>query len=270
MNSPYVVVAYLTGEKNDFLINDTPWSNKKWRSLYVVSPNCIASIKNYPYQNEELDMFVLNWIKELAEINLGWKYDTFRHYDADRDYDIIFKTEYMYNDFGALDRHFMYISNSFTTEDQCSINYSGKSQCMYCGKVDIYLEEEHFLQCNECNPIFYCDMCDKHMSNYDCSWVVDEKGDIISICPCCYEQSTVSFCHECDYDTIAHLVPIYIPDGETPNIASRTYCVCQRCVQESFIPTLTDRNGKRYCSDRSFFRWRGIKKLDLPIKLIFQ
>jgi hypothetical protein len=261
MNSPCVVMAYLTGEKNDFLINGTPWSNKKWRSLYVVSPDCIASIKNYPYQNEELDKFVLDWIKTLAENNLGWRYDTFERCSEDC---IIFETEYMYNDFDALDHHLMYINNSH----QCHINYSGKSQCMYCGEVDIYLEDESLLQCEQCNSNCYCEMCNEYMGG-DHHSIIDEWGNAIYICSDCHEQSPVSFCNECGWETIGPLTSIYLLDEETSNIASRAYCMCQQCLKYSFIPISTDLNNRRYSSNPSLFRRYGIKNLDCPIKLNF-
>ena len=265
MNSPCVVMAYLTGEKNDFLINGAPWSNKKWRSLYVVSPDCIASIKNYPYQNEELDKIALDWIKTLAENNMGWKYDTFELYNEEcKHINIAFETEYMYNDFGALNHHFMYVNNSH----RFLINYSGKSQCMYCGKVDIYLEDEGFLQCDQCNSNCYCEMCDEYMGR-DYHSITNEQGNAIYICSDCHEQNHVSICRECGWETIGPIIPVYLLDEKTSNIASRAYCMCQQCLKYSVIPISTDLDNRYYSSDSYFFRRYGIKNLECPIELNF-
>ena len=73
MNSPCVVVAYLSSDKaldwhwdDEMCGNKYKWNSKKWRSLFIVDKDFIINIKSYPYHNENL---VQAAIKELAKMS---------------------------------------------------------------------------------------------------------------------------------------------------------------------------------------------------------
>ena len=76
MNSPMVVEAYLEADHPYYPIDNRSWtwSNKRWRCLYIVHPDIITEIKQYPYHNEFLSKEVLGWLKELAQKNNNWAY----------------------------------------------------------------------------------------------------------------------------------------------------------------------------------------------------
>ena len=76
MNSPSVVVAYIKASEPMKIGNNMEWTNKKWRQLFIVDKDVILGIKDYPYRNPNLSCIVAKWLKELAETNLGWKYNT--------------------------------------------------------------------------------------------------------------------------------------------------------------------------------------------------
>lgn len=149
MNSPYVVVVYLKGSKT-MRYYTHKWNSKKWRNLFIVTPECIMGIKGYPYQSAELDGAALDMLKDLAEINLGYRYldKIYSHHfyencddveleDDECEYHTIhfeFETGYMYNDFGNSNTtHFLLSPDVFKNELNISCDYSGFSECMYCG-----------------------------------------------------------------------------------------------------------------------------------------
>lgn len=174
MNSPMVVVAYLTGNKTMRYYNHE-WNSKKWRNLFIVDKDIIIGIKGYPYQNEDFDTACLEALKELAEKNLGWTYgsEIYHHsFDGDRregiylenedEYlELTFRTNYMYNDFGnGNDTHFL-LSNK--REDNCiDLTYSGIPECMFCGGVvgiDVYINEADTVICESCVEYTTCEHC---------------------------------------------------------------------------------------------------------------
>ena len=69
MNSPCVVVAYLTSETPYQIDNNFNWSNKKWRQLFIVDTQVITGIKQYPYFNSAIEKITCDWLKELTEKN---------------------------------------------------------------------------------------------------------------------------------------------------------------------------------------------------------
>ena len=61
MNSPNVIVAYLKADKDMDLFacwgehdGEVRWNNKRWRELFVVSPEVLMGIKGYPFNDENL------------------------------------------------------------------------------------------------------------------------------------------------------------------------------------------------------------------------
>lgn len=198
MNSPFVVVAYLKS-KNDMNLcwNGTAyekWNNKKWRELFVVNEDCILNVKAYPFKSDELTLFCLNWLKELATKNIGWKYQNdYKKGDcsflADEGYH--FETNYMYNDIteDRYYRHFIYEGISHATEDKRTcINYSGAFTCMACGEVGKIIDDESgTLICVNCTPVI-CSCCGKYLFPD-----VDNIHFIGPYCEECYNNLNTDF-----------------------------------------------------------------------------
>ena len=205
MNSPVVVVAYLdSSEPMD--ICDLTWNNKKWRCLFIVDKDVILSVKDYPYCNSNLKLIVLNWLKELAEKNMGWHYYQSKPetYDTNKffvnpkypqnEFRILFSTNNMYNDVSKSD-HYIYLGeNICSDESTIYFSFSGSSQCISCGKSgsDIDLDGEISLVCSDCETIIRCSCCGERVS--DPIYVDGEP-----ICDYCYDNST-GRCELCEED----------------------------------------------------------------------
>lgn len=181
MNSPYVIEAYTLGEAK----GDDNWNNKKWRSQFLVVNNVIITkIKSYPYQCKSLEEFILNWLADLSKKNLDIKYN--ETIVETCKLPIIFKTNYMYNDFGTT-----YHCACFGEESVSSINYSGVMTCMYCGKK-FAPSGNNQLICQDCQG-HYCNFCGCSIGNDYCE---DGFGD--HYCSHCYQHNLVedAFTHE--------------------------------------------------------------------------
>lgn len=207
MNSCCVVVAYLKSNKDfnlytgcckDDYCNDelSIWNSKKWRSLFVVTPEVIANVKGYPYENSSLVQEILKWLGELANKNLNWNFDIDNIYPYkyrtsfelknQHTLSLHFSTYDMYNDFGSTD-HQCIVSDKIlsSNEDVCTfINYSGEASCMCCGEVTAFAaENEHLLICESCDTTPICHSCQGHIHEED-FYIVNEKY----YCSCCYDE----------------------------------------------------------------------------------
>ena len=155
MNSPYVVVAYLTASTpyhpND---NDFEWSNKKWRQLIIVDDNFICGVKPYPYHNDNLTAEAIKLVRELFHQNTDRKYQeeigtvAFKYEDSSefdifdsktgKCFNIEFETEKMYNDMAHIDNlHICMSEQAFDFDNMLMsyvMNYSGQYECMWCGR----------------------------------------------------------------------------------------------------------------------------------------
>ena len=200
MNSSCVIVAYLRDPNKNFLY----WNSKKWRELFIVNETLITGIKGYPYQSTELENYVIEMLRELAEKNWGCTYlDPTEKEVARSDYELTkiasdelgncycFTTNAMYNDFRSRNQehtHLIAVREGVANRD-IEIDYSGLSQCMVCGSTTTCFEDEGCLFCDDCikSPI-YC---------YDCGRIVDEE-DVISVaggiglCPECFRANTAT------------------------------------------------------------------------------
>ena len=220
MNSPIAIVAYLKssedmelGYKSGFY-----WSNKKWRQLFVVDKNVIAGIKEYPYYNKEITATVINWLKELAKVNLGinfldlqeCRYGASTFYldhlpEEKNNFELIFDTGWMYNDFGCVpDYHYVAFNEVLNPDDiapkgdynhmpRLRINYSGKAQCMICGKINPDLYNESSLACGDCEQFYTCDYCGGRYNPDEGSFYING----MEVCSYCYGNNTVH-CAICD------------------------------------------------------------------------
>lgn len=197
MNSPSVVVAYLTGSNNFGWCDGHTWNSKKWRSLFIVDENFIINVKGYPYQNDNL---VKEAIKKIASL-AGWgdvepqEYHLPDHHNEEGDFQyngktvsIDFTTGAMYNDFGSTS-HFIAVnpnlSQDYINHDYC---YSGRSECMVCGSTDSSCigpyNDEGALICSECDDSVTCDWCEHSV------YETYRTADGYDLCDYCYSEHT--------------------------------------------------------------------------------
>ena len=219
MNSPYVIVGYLKGDTPLNLLNfPVDIDNKKWRSLFVVHPEIITSIKSYPYYSGELMEIGIKKLKECAEKNLGYSYNDESSTSEDNYFTFFedfvgdnperfhlvyeFETSFMYNDFGTGGtKHHYYLAkdedhkifDSFVKYRDCYankwINYSGRFVCSNCGRVedlDDYSDPEGLsLICDSCYGYCECALCGRRIaSNEDTYETVDHD----CVCSRCIED----------------------------------------------------------------------------------
>lgn len=205
MNSPMVIVAYLTSS-NDMDVPKGTWNSKKWRELYIVNDSIITNVKAYPYKNENLTKEVIAWLKDLAEraglgkydeVPFSWNYNY--QGECERLYNhgltIRLETHFMYNDFDSDAGQWSYLGEAFQSGEW--INYSGESMCMCCGRTDGYYDGEGALVCDTCEEIFYCDDCGERIYDSDETYTVDGQ----TVCYGCYEHHTV----DCLYSDETHM-----------------------------------------------------------------
>lgn len=194
MNSPYVVVAYVESEHKQATFADITWNNKKWRELFLVTPNLITEIKPYPYINEFFTKEALRRLGALQpEANFSDAFEmpvrkTFTY----KDKKLVFRpcTNYMYNDFGLTvsKKHWALINENNLDSWQFNINYSGTMNCMSCGEeIDYEADYSNEVFCATClgETTFVCDCCGRTIRNNNESsyWVGDRL-----ICTNCYED----------------------------------------------------------------------------------
>ena len=160
MNSPFVVVAYLTSSTPmRFFSNE--WNSKKWRCLFIITPELITSVKGYPYNSHELNTIVINKLRKL--------YNEVEYADPE-EYEYMGKTEvslqgkrlefhsnHMYNDFGTT-THDGCIRTYDDGQDIIYVNYSGPAECMWCGD---YMDDvdDGDLVCKHCGNMHVCYEC---------------------------------------------------------------------------------------------------------------
>ena len=294
MNSPCVIVAYLNASEPMTIgsRDEWEWSNKKWRCLFIAHKNMIVSVKGYPYKNEDLTKITLNWIKELAEKNMGWTYwqnepEEFKYgkyfcnpnyIDEDEEgFKISFQTENMYNDIGST-TPFIYLSNDLYRKNVPEyrkgsptiyyFNFSGASQCMSCGKTNFDLDGESCLVCNDCEQVMRCHECGERIWEDSAYWIGDTR-----LCECCYDNLT-SRCSECEEDFFTddiNAFRIMLPiteevkeflDNEHPfyisnlqhSITLAEISMCDNCIRE-FAKGSLKSGGKVYEFRNEYGGW---------------
>lgn len=199
MNSPYVVVAYVESEhKQATFANSTiTWNNKKWRELFLVTPNLITEIKPYPYINEFFTKETLRRLGALQpEANFSNAFEMpVRKTFIYKDKELVFRpqTTYMYNDFGLTtsNKHWAIINEDNLDSWQTHINYSGAMNCMSCGEeIEYNVDYSNEVFCAPClgEITFVCDCCGRTVrnSNETNYWV----GNSL-ICEDCYENQVM-------------------------------------------------------------------------------
>lgn len=235
MNSPNVVVAYIKSNKSMPMPGGGEWNNKKWRELFIVDDKIITEIKPYPYVNPTITKIVLERLKAMAGSE---KYEKNIHiHNGSLSIEEGFKRNlgfeccYMYNDFGALDDgHRCYLSKDFRGECPVDlkyyreeINYSGISQCIWCGENitddDYYNDEyEGALICHSCYEGHYCAECGRWTS--EVYYLDDDENCKHPYCPYCWDEYTSTDpvdggrYHNDNFGNV-YIVPDFMRDGDT-------------------------------------------------------
>lgn len=241
MNSNNVFCVYYTSSKDDkgFVFdkkNGYEWNNKVWRGLVIATKEIIVSNKAYPYCSESTNKAAIAKIKELAETNMGYsyefgpeKYDDMTHIYTDYYLDnvstsisfndekskrkqILFRTNGMYNDMLENDTNYEYWCYRNKVKKKKLISYSGKSECMNCGKIN-YLEEDDYycegsrnylnagtLLCPECLDAHSCPNCGGYAGNRIKKIKVEGRrrtvcndcGSSYIMCPFCQNEAVVA------------------------------------------------------------------------------
>ena len=274
MNSPCVIVAYLSAEEDMIISGDDKWNNKKWRQLFIVDENCIMGIKAYPYQHIELTDTVIKWLRELAEERLGWSYFNeepitysnevpIENPITNSKFNFTFISIYMYNDIYTCKDHRMFVGTY--VEDDKKIYFSGASQCMFCGEVGADIETESMLCCAECDYMIRCAECGEIITGdeYHCH--------DLSLCEYCFYEytTTCEFCEEHEFDSEIIPVKLLARASITPNGSLTAYefeedirlcpcCFSSEEIKKIFKPDKGFMNFKY--EDRSPY-WREFKAI---------
>ena len=234
MNSPMVLVAYLESEEPMTLFENEKWNSKKWRELFIVNDSVITNIKSYPYKSEELTETALTWLKELAEKNTPAKYEDYIvHWNNENkdDDEILFErrirfrfsTNLMYNDFHANTGQSTYLGVKVKDDSILKFNYSGESECMFCGgPIDFdsdYEDMEKYLCCSECEGLSFCDRCDRLITDDDGYYYVDGER----LCEYCYEHATCETLFDGDVHLTDDCDRIYLAYDEDAPVEGREY-----------------------------------------------
>ena len=164
LNSSCIVVAYLKSTKTNMSYRGYEWNNKKWRQLFIVDQKFMLSIKGYPYENKELTMETMNFLRSLDNswnaAPAFWIENWHRNVPGSfGDYyvDLLPCTDYMYNDFGSVPHYLVINPSEGNNLHIGSYNYSGESECMCCG--DCLIPNEEVLLCDNCEPVPRCCEC---------------------------------------------------------------------------------------------------------------
>lgn len=237
MNSPCVVVGYLTSSKPYYFkyneeVERYKWNNKKWRCLFVVDKDFIVSIRDYPYDNPQLLQLCM---EKLAKLSGFTDYLYEPKYVANKDnvltkngyiFNPKFRTSVMYNDLNCRYDYQVIINSSFNCNlNKTLYNYSGLSECMECGETFEYEEwtgkqgSEQDLVCMKCNPKTCCDHCD---------YIIYDDGDKYYFgenvyCNCCINKVATYDNVTYDYIENEEAVTIYLNDtfDKTENVKNK-------------------------------------------------
>lgn len=268
MNSGCIVIAYLKSSSDMTVPFGHQWNNKKWRQLYIVTPHIITGIREYPYENPELNSITLKWLRELVCANTTWGpfQDTLSTVkngcglqntiaELDHPVSLDFYTNMMYNDFHC--ERPAYIA--LTIPEKYDLCFSGESECMQCGDVIVDNDNTNGLVCGSCDGHVWCSECGERIHQSDA--ITTPDGCIV--CAYCYDNHYVS-CNECD-ETVheSYITPVYLRhNGE---VTSYHYDVCDACIaSEAFAK----RFGKTAHSAPKDHPWWGERTVVDLINLV--
>ena len=256
MNSPVVVVAYITTKPYYPANTSIEWTSKSWRELIIVHPNTICSVKSYPYYNIAFDKALVNWLADLVEEKTEWRYnrkkpqetlESCSYIEAWKDkenenncFTLNFETNEMYNDFGNTDNYGIFSINPPDNKYHTStINYSGLMTCMCCGENGYWSDDTETVICEDCEPSIYCCCCDERVNindaiEVDGEWVCEDCYNDLHKCMCCEDAH-----FDEDFTTVfvGHI------ENQTINIDYDEHYICSECLaNKEYLKYLGDTN----------------------------
>lgn len=256
MNSPLVVVAYITTKPYNPANTSIEWTSKSWRELIIVHPNAICSVKSYPYYNIAFDKALVNWLANLVEEKTDWRYNRKKPQeslescsyieawqdkeDEDNHFLLDFATNAMYNDFGNTENYGIFSINPPDNKYRTfAINYSGLMTCMCCGESDYWGDDTEAVVCEDCDPPAYCYCCGERVNVND---AIEVDGEWV--CEDCYHDLHRCLCCE-DAHFDEDFTPVFIGhiDNQTINIDYDEHYICNECLaNKEYLKYLGDTN----------------------------
>lgn len=241
LNSANVLVAYLKG-REDTILGDVKWNNKKWRQLFIVHPKIICGIKSYPYKNDYLTQECLNIIAELLQNTFGYEYEKnsskigglqpFYVDNFGELFKIELKASTMYNDLEhnvCLCR----VKKDYDSrkEGDIDFNFSGEEVCVQCGEIEQGYEFNSSLICGKCaGGGVKCSICGDYIHPDDlyCDYGYNYIDGESCVCKYCFDS-------HCQYSL----------NDEEYHLLDNLYCITVRFdgySQEFYITDLNDKN----------------------------
>lgn len=256
MNSPVVVVAYITTKPYYPANTSIEWTSKSWRELIIVHPNTICSVKSYPYYNIAFDKALVNWLADLVEEKTEWRYNRKKPQeslescsdikawqdkeDKDNYFLLHFETNEMYNDFGNTDNYGIFSINPPDNKYHTStINYSGLMTCMCCGESNYCSDDTEVVICENCEPPTYCYCCGERVNANDAievdgEWVCEDCYNDLHRCMCC---------EDAHFDDDLTLMFVGHIENQTINIDYDEHYICSECLtNKEYLKYLGDTN----------------------------
>ena len=259
MNSPLVVVAYITTKPYYPTNTSIEWTSKSWRELIIVHPNTICSVKSYPYYNIAFDKALVNWLADLVEEKTEQRYnrklpqeslENSSYIEAWQDKEdeenrfiLDFATNAMYNDFGNTENYAIFSVNPPDNKyNMFTINYSGLMTCMCCGGSDYWGDDTETVVCEECDPPEYCYCCGERINANN---AIEVDGELV--CEDCYHDLPRCMCCE-DAHFEDNFIPVFVGhiDNQTINVDYDEHYICSDCLtnEEGLSTFLGDSNIK--------------------------
>lgn len=254
MNSPLVVVAYITTKPYYPANTSIEWTSKSWRELIIVHPKAICSIKSYPYYNIAFDKALVNWLADLVEEKTEWRYNRKKPQeslescsyieawqdkeDKDNHFLLDFATNEMYNDFGNTENYGIFSINPPDNKYRTfAINYSGLMTCVCCGEDAYWSDDTEMVVCEDCDPPTYCYCCGERVNTND---AIEVDGEWV--CEDCYHDLNRCLCCE-DAHFDDNLTPVFVGHikNQTINIDYDEHYICSECLtNKEFLKYLGD------------------------------